>query len=189
LNSPVTASPASNFWRVRELEGSPVRAFALTLIFVLSAGALYADEPPKLLVDAAQCLATSKEDWLALGRRKPTDLEMGLVTDDKSDPGEQMLYVVDFASPLHTSGSVATFIVDGKEPHLTLRLQYNVHFVQSDEGAQSVQLVNPPFGGIGTQRHVVNAIHKVGFRTWSIPVQSLVTTPNAAECQSEAPTQ
>lgn len=164
-----------------------MRAFAVTLIFTFCAGALYADQPPKLLVDAAQCLATSKEDWLQLGRRKPTDLEMGLTTE--SAGGEQLLYVVDFASPLHTSGTVAAFIVDGKEPHLSLRLQYDVHFVQSDEGAQNVQLVNPPFGGIGTQRHIVQAIHKIGFQTWTIPLRSLVTTPNEAECQSDAPTQ
>lgn len=166
-----------------------MRAFAVTLIFVFCAGALYADQPPKLLVDAAQCLATSKEDWLQLGRRKPTDLEMGLATGEKSQTGEPLLYVVDFASPLHTSGSVAAFLVDGKEPHLTLRLQYDVHFVQSDEGAQNVQLVNPPFGGIGTQRHILQAIHKVGFQTWTISLQSLVIKPNEAECQSEAPTQ
>jgi len=166
-----------------------VRAFAVILTFSFCAGALRAEQPPALLVDAAQCLATSKEDWLELGHRKPTGLEMGLVADDKSYPGQQLLYVVDFASPLHTSGTVSTFLVDGKEPHLILRLQYNVHFVQSDEGASSVQLVNPPFGGIGTQQHLVSAIHKVGFHTWTIPVQSLVTTPNAAECQSEAPTQ
>ena len=164
-----------------------MRAFAVTLIFTFCAGAVYADQPPKLLVDAAQCLATSKEDWLQLGRRKPTDLEMGLTTE--SDRGEQLLYVVDFASPLHTSGTVAAFIVDGKQSQRTLRLQYDVHFVQSDEGAQNVQLVNPPFGGIGTQRHIVQAIHKVGFQTWTIPLRSLVTTPNEAECQSDAPTQ
>lgn len=166
-----------------------MRVFAVILTISFCAGALYADQPPKLLVDAAQCLATSKEDWLELGHRKPTDLEMGLVTDDKSYPGQQLLYVVDFASPLHTSGSVATFVVNGKEPHLILRLQYNVQFVQSDEGASNVRLVDPPFGGIGTQQHVVNAIHKVGFQTFTIPVQSLVTKPNAAECQSDAPTQ
>lgn len=164
-----------------------MRAFAITLIFTFCAGAVYADQPPKLLVDAAQCLATSKEDWLQLGRRKPTDLEMGLTTE--SGGGEQLLYVVDFASPLHTSGTVAAFVVDGKEPHLRLRLQYDVHFVQSDEGAQDVQLVNPPFGGIGTQRHVVQAIHKIGFQTWTIPLESLVIKPNDAECQSDAPTQ
>lgn len=166
-----------------------MRAFAVTLIFVFCAGALYGDQPPKLLVDAAQCLATSKEDWLQLGRRNPTNLEMGLATGEKSQAGEPLLYVVDFASPLHTSGSLAAFIVDGKEPHLTLRLQYDVRFVQSDEGAQNVQLVNPPFGGIGTQRHAVEAIHKVGFQTWTISLQSLVTKPNDAECQSDAPTQ
>ena len=166
-----------------------MRAFVLTLIFSFCAGALYADQPPKLLVDAAQCLATSKEDWLQLGRRKPTDLEMGLVTDDKAYPGERMVYVVDYSSPLHTAGSVAAFIVEGKEPSPTLRLQFNVRFVQSDEGASNVSLVNPPFGGIGTQQHVVQAIHKVGFQTWTIPLRSLVTTPNEAECQSDAPTQ
>lgn len=166
-----------------------MRAFAVILTFTFCAGTLFADEPPRLLVDAAQCLATSKEDWLDLGRRKPTDLEMGLATDNKSYPGEQLLYVVDFASPMHTSGTVATFLVDGKEPNLTLRLQYNVHFVQSDEGASIVHLVNPPFGGIGTQQHVVDAIHKVGFQTWTIPVQSLVTKPDVAACQSDAPTQ
>lgn len=166
-----------------------MRAFAVLLVVIFSSGSLLADEPPKILVDAAQCLATSKEDWLQLGHRKPTDLEMGLFTDDKAYPGERMLYVVDYSSPLHTAGSVAAFIVQGKEPSPTLRLQFNVQFVQSDEGASNVSLVNPPFGGIGTQEHVIQAIHKVGFQTWSIPVQSLVTKPNAAACESDAPTQ
>lgn len=165
-----------------------MRVFAVLLVFTFCAGALRADEPPKLLVDAAQCLATSKEDWLQLGHRKPSDLEMGMVTDDKAYPGEHMVYVVDFSSPLHTGGVVSAFLVDGKEPNLRLRLQFSVQFVQSDGGASTVSLVNPPFGGIGTQEHVIQAIHKIGFQTWTIPVQSLVTKPNAAACESDAPT-
>lgn len=145
--------------------------------------------PPKLLVDAAQCLATSKEDWLSLGRRKANEVEMGFVTDTKSYPGEQLLYIVNFTTPLHTSGLVATFLADGKEPHLTLRLQYKVNFRQSDDGSQRVELINPPFGGISTQERVISAVHQVEQRTWTIPLSPLVTQPNVADCESDAPTQ
>lgn len=148
-----------------------------------------AEPPPPVLFDAAQCLATSKEDWLSLARRNPMDLEMGYVLDPKGFAGQQMLYVVDYSSPLHTEGTVAVYTVEGKKPQLTLRLQYNVPFQQSGDGMHSIRLVNPPFGGIGTQERVISAIRKVGSETWTIPVQSLVTRPNEATCESDAPSQ
>lgn len=163
--------------------------FGLTIGMTMVSGVAQAEQPPRLLFDAAQCLATSKEDWLSLGQRRVTDLEMGDSADPKGFGGEQMLYVVDYSSPLHTAGTVSVFSIEGKQPHLTLRLQYNVHFVQSGDGMHTIHLVNPPFGGIGTQERVISAVRKVGMLTWTIPIDSLVTHPNEAECESDAPTE
>ena len=149
-----------------------------------------AEEPaPNVLFDAAQCLATSKEDWLSLGHRRATDLEMGYIADPKSFGGQQMLYVVDYSSPLHTAGTVSAFALQGKLPQLTLSLQFVVHFQQSGDGLHTIHLVNPPFGGIGTQQRVISSIRQVGLQTWTIPVESLVTEPNQATCESDAPNQ
>lgn len=137
---------------------------------------------PQLVMDAAQCLVTSKDDWLSVARNKPTELEMGYVVDRKS----QTVYLVNFDDNMHTSGTVVAFVSEGRDPHRTLHFQYRVQFRQPEDGTRRVVLIGMPYGGIGTRDHILHAIYDVGYSTYRIPMSDIGSHPEAA-CQNEAP--
>lgn len=151
------------------------------LLACLGAGAQEA--PPELLVDAGQCLATAKQDWFDLAHRKAATLELGSVTDPAAHHGEQMLYVVDYNTPYHSDGTVFPFQVTSDKHHRVLRLLFTTGFRQSNDGSQRIELVNSPFGGIGTHEEIISAIHQIGFETFKIPVSQLQERPDSVSCE------
>ena len=161
----------------------------LLLLFASLAAPLYAqlsEPPPEQLLDAGHCLATAHEDWLHLKTEQPYELELGYVDDTRTYPGQTLLYVIDYTTPIHSEGMVFAFLMHGKESHRILRLQYKAGFRQSVDGSQQIDLVDPSFGGIWTQEQIVSAIHQVGFHTYSIPVATLVNLSDPADCESDA---
>lgn len=160
-----------------------MRWLALILLACLGGG-LFAENTsaPPLLIDAAQCLVSSKEDWLGVARNKPTELEMGYVVDRKS----QVVYLVNFDDTMHTSGTVVAFVPQGGGRHRTLLFQYKVKFRQPEDGGRTVVLSGMPYGGIGTRDHILHAIYDIGYSTYRIPMSDIGAHPEAA-CQNEAP--
>jgi hypothetical protein len=159
-----------------------VRFFLILLLTGLSAGAQQA--PPDLLVHAGQCLGTAKQDWLDLAHRNAATVELGSVTVAGDHRGEQMLYVVDYITPYHSEGTVFLFMVGGDKHQRVLRLLFPTKFRQSDDGSQRIELVDPPFGGIGTHDGIISAIRQVGFETFKIPVAQLQKPPDSVSCES-----
>jgi hypothetical protein len=160
-----------------------VRIFLFLLLACISAGAQEA--PPELLVDAGQCLGTAKQDWLNLAHRQGTTVELGSVTDAAAHSGNQMLYVVDYITAYHSEGTVFPFQVEGDKRHRVLRLLFTTRFRQSDDGSQRIEIVDSPFGGIGTHDEIVSAIRQIGFETFKIPVAQLQAHPDSVSCDSE----
>jgi hypothetical protein len=161
--------------------------FFILLLTCLSAGAQEA--PPDLLVDAGQCLGTAKQDWLDLAHRKAATVELGSVTVAAEHRGEQRLYVVDYITPYHSEGTVFSFLVEGGKRHRVLRLLFPTRFrIQffPDHGSQRIELVDPPFGGIGTHDEIISAIRQSGFENVSkIPVTQLQKPPDSVSCEME----
>jgi hypothetical protein len=186
-----------------------VRFFFILLLTCLSAAAQEA--PPDLLVDAGQCLGTAKHDWLDLAHRKAATVELASVSRDQmaqvahdsdarpsdEDPHrvQQMLYVVDYITPEgvgfpHSEGTVYFFRVGSDKHHRVLRLLFSTRFRQSffpDDASQRIELVDPPYGGIGTHNEIISAIRKIGFDTFRIPVTQLQKPPDSVSCDMENP--
>jgi hypothetical protein len=190
-----------------------VRFFFILLLTCLCAAAQEA--PPDLLVDAGQCLGTAKQDWLDLAHRKAATVELGSANRDRTAPvapesdtqpadadpqrGEQMLYVVDYITPDHSDGSDGTafphsegtefsFLVGGDKHRRVLRLLSTTKFRQvffPEDASQRIELVDPPYGGIGTHEDVISAIRKIGFETFKIPVTQLQKPPDSVGCEME----
>lgn len=158
-----------------------MRWIALLLLSSLGGG-LVAENTPPLLVDAAQCLVNSKDDWLDVARLKPTELEMGYVVDRRS----QIVYLVNFDDNMHTSGTVVAFVPEGRERHRSLTFQYKVHFRQPEDGSRKIELIGMPYGGIGTRDHILHAIYDIGYSTYRISMSDIGNHPEAA-CQNEPP--
>lgn len=160
-----------------------MRWFALILLVSLSGGG-YAESTvaPQLVIDAAQCLVSSKDDWLGVARNKPTELEMGYRVDRKSET----VYLVNFDDTMHTSGTVVAFVPEGRDPHRTLHFQYKVKFRQPEDGSRTVVLTGMPYGGIGTRDHILHAIYDIGYSTYRIPMSDIGSHPEAA-CENDAP--
>jgi len=141
------------------------------------------EPPPDVLLDAGHCLAASGQDWLNLARESPYQLELGYVAG-KSGSGDSPLYLIDFTTPTHTEGLAFAFLTHGKDPHRALLLEFRTRFRQTDDGSAQVSLVDPPLGGIGTQDEILDAIHQVGFHTWTVPVADLRSHAGSAECDT-----
>lgn len=143
------------------------------------------EPPPSALLDAGHCLAADHRDWLDIAAEKPYELELGLVSANKSDSGsEKPLYLIEFTTPTHTQGFAFVFLSRGKDPHRDLLLQFRTRFHQTDDGSQQVNLIDPPLGGVGTQDEILAAIRKVGFHTWKVPVATLQNHSGSVHCDT-----
>jgi hypothetical protein len=109
---------------------------------------------------------------------------------------EQMLYVVDYITPdhsdgtvfPHSEGTVFSFLVGGDKHRRVLHLLFTTRFRQvffPDDASQRIELVNPPYGGIGTHEEIISAIRKIGFDTSKIPVTQLQKPPDSISCEME----
>ena len=163
-----------------------MRLFIILLLTCFSAGTQ--EPPPALLVDAGQCLGTAKQDWLDLAHVKAATVELGSLTVAAPHRGEQLLYVVDYLTPYHSEGTVFSFLVKGSKRHPVLRLRFPTSFRQFllDDGSKRIELVDPPFGGIGTHNEIILAIRHSGFEDVSkIPVAQLQKPPDSVSCEME----
>jgi hypothetical protein len=141
------------------------------------------EPPPEPLFDAAYCLANSGHDWLGLARA--SHLELGYVDQPAPNRGEDLIYLVEYTTQIHSQGSVFAFLAQGKKPRV-LRLEYKVAFRQSTDGSRRLQLIDPPLGGIGSQEQLLSAIRQVGFETYTVSVADLLLPLNSVQCDSAA---
>ena len=191
-----------------------MRFFLILLLTCVSAGAQEGQGPPELLIDAGQCLGAAKHDWLDLAHSKAATVELGSVDrrrlQDQTRPVpdydtrpkdaehrvEQVLYVVDYATPdhsqgtvfPHSEGTVFPFLVAGDKHHRLLRLLFTVRFRQvffPDDVSSRIELVDPPYGGIGTRDEIISAIRQIAFATFKIPVTQLQKPPDSISCEME----
>jgi hypothetical protein len=148
------------------------------------------EQPPRLLLDAAHCLAIKG----FLPAAKTASLSSGYLVDSKSYPGEKVLYVVVYASPQHSEGMVFSIFLTQKGARTVFNIQNNGKFLRSTkEGAafrrEAVDFVDggDPLGGIWTQEHIALAIKDIGRQPIvDVPVQNLLNPSAAVQCESYA---
>ncbi len=165
----------------------PLKAFSFILVaFLSTAVAGQIEEPaPDPLLDAGHCLAAVPGDALGLAQYQPADVELGYVADTKSYGGQELDIVVEFTTPTHSGGKVFALLASGKATHRVLRLQFQTAFRQSEDGSQRIELVDPPFGGIGTRDQMIAAIRQVGFHTYTVLVADLQKRAGSLQCEVE----
>lgn len=110
-----------------------------------------------LLHQAAQCLAAKG----FLPHTKATKLTFGYLLDEKSYPGKEMLYVVDYPNPSRPDGLVFTIFLTERDGHQNFNIQNNARFTVSKSGKGEVSFPTPPLGGTWTREHLVSAIKQI----------------------------
>jgi hypothetical protein len=139
------------------------------------------EQPPQLLVHAAHCLAV--KDFLPSSRAKT--LSFGYFLDEKSYPGEKVLYAVNFASPARSKGLVFAIFLSRDDDHQVFNIQNNASFVLSREDVRGVSFVNPPLGGGWTQEHLASAIQKIEKQPrLTIAVKDFLASDASIRCES-----
>jgi hypothetical protein len=166
-----------------EIRRLTVKKISLGALFLASiaAAAWSQGQAPQLLIRAAHCLAVKNN----FPRSKATALTFGYLVDEESYPGERVMYVVTYAAPAKSNGSVfAVFLTDhdGRE---IFNIQNNASFVLSKREPIGVSFVNPPLGGTWTQEHLASAIERIEEQPrFTIPTKDLLASDASTSCES-----
>jgi len=147
-------------------------------------------QPPRLLLDAAHCLAIKG----FLPAAKTATLSSGYLVDAKSYPGERVLYLVVYTKPKRSHGMVFSIFLTNKGTQQVFNIQNNGEFVRSSkEGAafrrEGVDFVDggDPLWGIWTQEHIAMAIKKIGLQPIvEVPIKDLSSPSISVQCESYA---
>ena len=165
-----------------------IRLLTVGLLLTCFRTSLYAQEqPPKVLLGAAHCLAS---DWIDLGNPKATVLSVGYFLDEKSYPGQKVVYVVVYAGPRRSDGQVFTVFLRKDKGHQIFDIQNNATFIRTHKkdaafGKEGVDFVEPPLWGIWTQKHIARAIEQAGLQPrFTLRVQDVLKPLAYARCES-----
>ena len=106
---------------------------------------------------AAQCLSAKG----FLPHTKATMLTFGYLLDEKSYPGEKMLYVVNYPNPSRPDGLVFTIFLTKRDGRQHVNIQNNARFTMSKGSDEGVSFATPPLGGTWSAQHLVSAIKQI----------------------------
>jgi hypothetical protein len=162
-----------------------IACLASLLLSFLSTTVCAQEQAPKILREAAQCLAAKKhiwQDWLDLETSKATALSFGYVLDAKSYPGEKVLYVVEYLGPGRSEGFVFAVFLTQNGTHRIFNIQNNAKFVRSKDG---IEFVEPPLGDTWTQERLVAAIERIQRQPrFKLRVKDLLPPSDLTQCES-----
>jgi hypothetical protein len=160
---------------------SALKPVLLGALICLSCAGRAQDEGAVLLHQAIHCLAAKK----FLPRSKTSDGTFGYVLDEKSYPGERMLYVVEYPGPSRRDGLVFTIFVTDHNGHRDLDIQNNARFTASKHIDEGVSFANPPLGGSWTQEHLVSAIKQIEKQPRVVlPMKNLLEIDPSVSCEA-----
>jgi hypothetical protein len=154
---------------------------ALPLMIFLGSTAHSQEQPPQLLIRAAHCLAAKN----FLPSSSAASLTFGYLVDQKSYPGEKVIYLVDYAGPARSNGLVFAVFLTEKGRHQTFNIQNNAGFVLSRHEFTGESFVDPPLGGTWTREHLASAIKRIEKQPrFTIPVKELFAADPSTSCES-----
>jgi hypothetical protein len=154
---------------------------AILLLICLGATAQSQEQTPQLLFRAAQCLAVKN----FLPAPNPTRLIFGFLLDEKSYPGEKLIYIVNYANPARSSGLVFAIILTEHAGHQQFNIQNNARFALSKGEFNGVSFVDPPLGGTYTQKHLALGIKRIEKQPkFAISVRDLASANPSIICKS-----
>jgi hypothetical protein len=158
---------------------------AMLLLASVAASARSQEQPPQLLVHAAHCLAV--KGFLPSSRAKT--LSFGYFLDEKSYPGEKVLYAINFAAPAKSKGIVFAIFLSQHNDHQVFNIQNNASFVLTvdpkKEDYDGASFVSPPLGGVWTQERLASAIEQIEKQPrFTIRVKDLLAADPSSRCES-----
>jgi hypothetical protein len=113
------------------------------------------------------------------------DGTFGYVLDEKSYPGEKMLYIVEYPKPSRRDGLVFTIFVTDQNGHRDFNIQNNASFTASKHSDDGVSFANPPLGGSWTQEHLISAIKQIEKQpTVVLPMKNILEIDPSASCEA-----
>lgn len=134
-----------------------------------------------LLHRAVHCLAT-KNFLLPI---KAGEIKFGFLLDEKSYPGEKMLYVVEYPNPSRADGFVFTVFVTNRDGGQNFNIQNNARFTLSKDSEEGVSFATPPLGGTWTQEHLVFAIKQIEKRSKvTLSMKNLLVVDSSDSCEA-----
>jgi len=137
--------------------------------------------PPQLLVEATQCLE-AKDNFPSQGTKS---LMMGYMLDDKSYPGQTVLYVVNYINSSGSKGFVFTIFLTAQNGVRLFNIQNNATFTYLGDSADGVSFDNPPLGGTWTQEHLISAIERIEKEgRFIVPIESGLPPSPSIQCES-----
>lgn len=132
-------------------------ALTVSLLACFGATAQGQQHVPRLLFRAARCLAVKH----FLPQSSTGKLTFGYLLDEESYPGDKVIYLVAFASPTRSNGTVFAVFLSSEHDHESFNIQNNAGFVLSKLEPIGVSFVTPPLGGDWTQEHLASAIKDI----------------------------
>lgn len=134
-----------------------------------------------LLNKAVPCLAAKG----FLPPSKTTTLMFGYLLDEKSYPGETMLYVVNYPNPSRSNGIIFTIFLTENDGRQNFNIQNNARFTLFKRSNQNISFVTPPLGGAWIQEHLVSAIKQIGKQPrFTISVKDMLMVDPAISCEA-----
>ena len=153
----------------------------ISLLMCLPATARSQEQPPQLLLHAAQCLE-AKEFLPSLNA---TRLTFGYFLDEKSYAPAKVIYVVNYATPARSNGLVFAVFLSENNGYQKFNVQNNASFVLSKSELIGVSFKDPPLGGTWTQEHLASAIKQIEKqRRFTIPVTDLSSMDTSISCEA-----
>lgn len=132
-------------------------AVVVLLVICSTATVQARGQPTKLLLQAVQCLAA--KNFLPSPRASST--EYGYYLDEKSYPGQKVLYVVEYAARSYENGWVYQAFITERDGHRVFNIQNNATFVMSRSDPSGVTFTGSPLGGVWTHKHLALAIKEI----------------------------
>jgi hypothetical protein len=153
---------------------------SLPIILSLLLAATSAERtPPPVLLGVLRCLA-SKGFVEFAGKNR---IRVAYVEDDRSYPGEKVVYLVRYTTPDRLEGELfAVFREDGNGGR-GWSIENNATFRWSGNG--TVSFTNPPLGGVWTQEHLVSAVKQMASKsTFNVGADDLRAVPAKETCRA-----
>ena len=143
--------------------------FLVAILLISAVGGSAQEQTPKVLLHVAQCLG----EKAFFARSKATVLSFGYVLDEKSYPGEKVVYVVRYIDRDH--GEAFAVFLSEHQGQQVFNIQNNATFARTKAG---VQFSGEPLGGVWTQQHLVSAIRRIERQPrFAISVSDLSPSP------------
>jgi hypothetical protein len=138
------------------------------------------ESAPKLLQDAAQCLA-------AKSFPSTNQLSLAYVIDARAYAGDQVIYVVEYTGASRSKGFVYTIFLSRRNGLDVLNIQNNAKFVTGRKGDyKGIDFVEPPLGGTWTQEQIAVAITRIEKEARFVVRPKELTPLSAFQCESYA---